>query len=143
MNLFGWRKPAPQPRIEPPAPRAVIDWSKIADAAPRGAVQLERKTFEMPRPMPGVVPEEFADQIAMDEQTIVAAYGWANGPGLLNAGWGWLGFPYLAELTQRPEYRRGSEIIAKTLTRKWIKLKAIGKADKADKIRLLDDAMKR
>lgn len=37
-------------------------------------------------------------------------------------GLGFLGYAYLAELTQRPEYRRISEIWAAECTRKWIKL---------------------
>ena len=46
----------------------------------------------------------------------------------------WLGYPYLAELAQRPEYRLIVELFAKEMTRKWIKLKSTGKTDKSAKI---------
>jgi phage-related protein (TIGR01555 family) len=52
------------------------------------------------------------------------------------------GYPYLAELTQRPEYRRGAETIAREMTRKWIALEATGDADKSKKIKELDRALK-
>jgi hypothetical protein len=45
-----------------------------------------------------------------------------------------------------PEYRKITGTIAEEMTRKWIELKHIGKDegdDKADKIRQLDDALKR
>ena len=42
--------------------------------------------------------------------------------GAFSEGLGFLGYPYLAELSQRPEYRRVSEIWASEATRKWIKL---------------------
>jgi phage-related protein (TIGR01555 family) len=57
--------------------------------------------------------------MAMDANA--AVFGWAA-MGALSEGVAWLGYPYLAELTQRPEYRRPSEIMAKEMTRKWIKL---------------------
>lgn len=48
-------------------------------------------------------------------------YVWAS-QGLFSEGLGFLGYAYLGELTQRPEYRRVSEIFAAETTRKWIKL---------------------
>lgn len=53
--------------------------------------------------------------------SIANLYQWATN-GAFSEGLGFLGYPYLAELTQRPEYRRVSEIIASEMTRKGIKL---------------------
>jgi hypothetical protein len=46
-----------------------------------------------------------------------------------------LGYAYLAELAQRPEYRMISETIATEMTRKWIEFTSTGAEgdDKADK----------
>lgn len=54
----------------------------------------------------------------------------------------WLGYPFLAELAQIPEYRLVSEVFAKEMTRKWIKLQASGDADKSDKIKIINDEIK-
>lgn len=43
-------------------------------------------------------------------------------------GQAFLGYPLLAELAQRPEYRRAVEIIALHMTRRWIKFQAVGEA---------------
>jgi phage-related protein (TIGR01555 family) len=64
----------------------------------------------------------------------------------LSEGQSFLGYPYLAELTQRPEYRRISEIIAKEMTRKWIKFISTGNddsEDKEDKIKAIESEFKR
>lgn len=96
-----------------------------------------------PRPYPpGTLPEG-ATRLAMDE-TAGEVSGWAaNFHGMWAEGIGFMGYPYLAELTQRPEYRRPCEIIAEEMTRKWIRLKCTGETDKSAKIRQLDDALKR
>lgn len=95
--------------------------------------------FAIPKPLPGTVPPDFAfDSVGLSPAAMAyAAYG-QYGEGI-----SFPGYPYLAELTQRAEYRRGSEIIAKEMTRKWIKLKAVGKDDKSERIKALEDAMDR
>jgi uncharacterized protein len=86
-----------------------------------------------PAPAPPGVPA-----LAMDEN------GWAGQWGGF-AGYTenmyWLGFPYLAELTQRPEYRRISETTAREMTRRWFKLQTVGEDDKSDKITALNAAI--
>lgn len=118
-----------------------INWARVAAQSGAPPKPDRSLTFVLPTPPPGVVPEG-AETMAMDQE-IVAAYGWAQQAGFFGEGLGWLGYSYLAELTQRPEYRRGAEIIAKTLTRKWIKMVATGKADKSEKLKALDVALKR
>lgn len=76
-------------------------------------------------------------QLAMDSSLVPTGggiadiYQWAMN-GAFSEGLGFLGYPYLAELTQRPEYRRVSEIFAAETTRKWIKLQ--GDEKRIDKI---------
>jgi phage-related protein (TIGR01555 family) len=50
--------------------------------------------------------------------------------GFFAEGQTFLGFPYLAELAQRPEYRRMVEQLAFHMTRRWIKIKSAGGEDK-------------
>jgi phage-related protein (TIGR01555 family) len=103
------------------------------------------ETYKLPEPAPGVMPK--AIKIAMDSAFHpVADFAQVNA--IFNEGIQFMGYPYLAELTQRPEYRRPAEIFAKQMTRKWIELQATGddgKADKskADKIKAIDAEMKR
>lgn len=49
-----------------------------------------------------------------------------------------LGYTYLAQLAQRPEYRKISERIATDMTRKWIKLKASSASATASKTKSSD-----
>lgn len=101
--------------------------------------------FQLPTPPKGVLPANKTsggEVIAMDWSSDVASvWAWAM-QGAFNEGIGFLGYPYLAQLTQRPEYRRISEIIAKEMSRKWIKVTATGK-NKADKVKAMEDAMAR
>lgn len=103
------------------------------------------QTFKLPEPAPGVMPKDA--KLAMDSNyQPVADFSSINS--VFNEGIQFMGYPYLAELTQRPEYRRPSEIFAKQMTRKWIELQSTGedgKADKnkADKLKKIDAEMKR
>src|SRR5262249_9790845 len=54
-----------------------------------------------------------------------------------------LGYPYLSELTQRPEYRVITDTIATEMTRKWIKFQAVGEVDKTAQIKALEDEFTR
>ncbi|CAN7376084.1 DUF1073 domain-containing protein [Bradyrhizobium sp. LjRoot220] len=54
-----------------------------------------------------------------------------------------LGYPYLAELAQRPEYRVIVETIATEMTRKWIRIEAKGEKDKSRRIAQLGDELER
>ncbi len=104
----------------------------------------EIKPFQIPKPPPGVLPKE-SHALAMDEQPgIVVAAGWASGYNwAFREGLEFLGYPYLAELSQRPEYRRIVEIIATEMTRKWITLHSVGDENKTDKIAKIEDELSR
>ena len=102
----------------------------------------------LPKPPPGVIPA--GATLAMDNavgqpQAQQFFSTWATS-GLWGEGQYFLGYPYLAELAQRPEYRNPVQTIADLMTRKWIKLVSTGdteSGDLADKIKKLDEAMKR
>lgn len=115
--------------------------------------------FQLPTPAKGVLPPGNKG-MAADSQ-ITSAF--ANAMvGIWGEGLQFYGYPYLAELTQRPEYRRPSETIAMEMTRKWIKFVTSGEEDapasdapiveavvkitqksKDAKLKKLDDAFKR
>lgn len=106
-----------------------------------GARAAYHNPFEPRAYPPGVIPDK--DRLANDEIPR-STFGWSTQEhGLWAEGIGFMGYPYLAELSQRPEYRRPCEIIAEEMTRKWIKLRATGKEKKNDKIEALEDAMRR
>lgn len=99
---------------------------------------LSISEFTPAAPPMGVVPKG-ERPMAMDD----------IGPGMFQdfggmfVGAKWLGFPYLAELTQIPEYRLVTETIAKEMTRKWIKITATGEADKSKKIKTIEAELKK
>ena len=86
--------------------------------------------YVLPSAVPGVIPK--AAKLALDSE-MSAAYSYASGDAYAE-GLVFMGYPALAQLAQRPEYRRAAEIIAEEMTRKWIKIKATGEEDKTDKI---------
>jgi len=124
-----------------PAPAIVIDAATNGVASPEwslaemvelaAAEKLAQDadlvgTWQLGEVAPGVLeqlPE--GGVLALDWQgadpTISGVYQWA-GRSAMKEGLGFLGFPYLSELSQRPEYRRAVEIIAGECTRRWIKL---------------------
>lgn len=65
-------------------------------------------------------------RLAMDNQVAVQA--WQAGgllSNLVSEGLLFLGYPYLSELAQRPEYRLFGEIRAQEMTRKWIEYRPV------------------
>ena len=101
------------------------------------AITTRQQIFAPAKPAPGVVPDGIAMDAAPGDIT-----GWAAA-GQYGEGISFVGYAYLAELAQRPEYRRISETIAKEMTRKWVKLVSTGDDDKSDHIKALTDAMDR
>lgn len=144
MRIFPRRAPKPDaPRVEPTVAAPSRQSMRIAShamAAIGDARQPPQKAFVAAQPYPGVVPTGAAS-MAMDS-CISGAYSHAEA-GYYGEGIAWLGYAYLAELSQRPEYRRFSEIIATELTRKWIKLEYVGEKENSEKLTKLDAAMKR
>lgn len=89
-----------------------------------------------------------AQQMAADE-ALTQVSSWAGAAWAQMAsqaafeGVTFLGYPYLSELAQRPEYRVIVETIATEMTRKWIKLEAKGDKDKTRKIQQLNEELDR
>jgi phage-related protein (TIGR01555 family) len=111
---------------------------------------IERVTaeqvFRIPEPMPGVVPRN--RRIMAQDDAFQAGGSWATQGIAVYGGFGGLeafrGYPYLSELAQRPEYRRGVEIISKEMTRKWIRLHSkSGDKSKAKYIGNLNEALEK
>ena len=141
LPFLGLVRSSPQPVAEPPMRRdpAPMKISAAAMAASRDrAYQDSSQTFSLPAPMPGVLPKDTAPAMAQDD-AIEGFYDFAmQAP--LGEGLHFYGYPYLAELAQRPEYRMVVGTFAREMTRKWIKFQASGDDDKTEKIRKLEDA---
>lgn len=118
----------------------VSDLTVARSRGKRKVRATEPGPFRPYKPAPGVVPvtmamdESFTGQMEWAEAALSEAdYG----------GMGFLGYPLLAELAQRPEYRRISEIIAMEMTRKWVTIQSTGDVDKSEKIAKINAAMER
>lgn len=108
--------------------------------APAQAVQV----FALPQHPAGVLPEG-TKGLAMDS-AIGGVQTWANGfalNGFFTEGITFLGYAYLSELAQRPEYRVIAETIASEMTRKWIRFTSNEGDDKSTKIKELEAEFKR
>lgn len=138
------------------APRAVAAQSVANDAAPTVetregkrwrispaaiaelAASPARDTWQMPQAPHWLKgPGTPSSGLAMDSVPMAEMASWAMDASPFTEGLGFLGYGYLAELTQRSEYRRISEIWAAECTRKWIKLKG----DNPERIAKLEEAM--
>lgn len=70
-------------------------------------------------------PANLGPALALDSESMAPLYSYAN---QYHCGLGFPGYAYLAELSQRSEYRAPSETIAQEMTREFIKLVVKGKA---------------
>lgn len=141
-------KLTPEQRKERARAGALARWGEPKEAKPievqRGmsegmaaAVDKARSTiqapkFAPPRLMPGVVPEGKTPAIAMDYNP--GAYEYAN------LSWGtsqfepFPGYPYLAGLATRAEYRAFADALSSELTREWIKFKGATDTDEGGEV---------
>ena len=125
------RRPGPLPKIDPAIRRgAALDRLISTSGRPRGLKPAD--LFRAAKPAPGVLPE--GAQMAMDEAPGVDIGQWAAQGNFFTEGLQFLGYPYLSDLAQRAEYRRGVEIIAGDMTRQWIEFQATGDDAKSAKI---------
>lgn len=125
-----WFKKKEQPVVKvDPAPQGMkIKGVYAEDSAPTSKGFY---LWETPPSPPGVIPEQ--SKIACDA-AMTNNFSFAEVNATLSEGQGFLGYPYLAELAQRPEYRRISETFAKEMTRKWLKIVSTGDSDIEDKV---------
>jgi len=129
------RQKAPKPERRAPA--------RIFSSALLKAPKVKKSPFARElgpyEPMPGVVPaEKLTQAMAMDS----TPYDYVNGV-YGSTDLFFPGYQVLAEMAQLPEYRKLSEIIAKEMTRKWIKLTYAGDEDQSEKLAAIDAEMKR
>lgn len=107
---------------------------------PIQAADIFRLSEQAKAPPPGVLPRGGKARIAQDQASIGNMLTWASNaiPSSFLEGVTWLGYAYLSELAQRPEYRRLTEVIAKEMTRKWIRFQGKGGDDAEDKTEKID-----
>ncbi|WP_205954236.1 DUF1073 domain-containing protein [Pantoea stewartii] len=130
---------APEPVKEPEKAQMKINPEAVSAVNAKPPREFQR--YEPPK---GVIPESIRGGIlAMDSTD----YGALNDAYAMGYGYGNLdsfpGYPYLAAMAQKPEYRKMVGTIAEEMTRKWIKLKTVGDDDKSDRVKKLVDAMER
>jgi phage-related protein (TIGR01555 family) len=129
LSLFA--KPHAAPEVPAPAVAQRISGMVLA-LAKQAPPKVDIAPYEPPA---GVIPAALAmDSMAMD----ATPYDWVNS---VYSGQHFKGYPHLALLSQQPEYRKMAETIAKQMTRKWIKVKAKGEADKSERVTQMEEAL--
>lgn len=131
--LRRWLLPDP-----PPAPVAESNGLTPQVLASFQGMKVIHRPVKAPTLFPGVVPEAAALErmavdgmryTALDSADVAPVYTWfQNG----NCGLGFPGYTYLAELSQRSEYRAPAEVTAQEMTREWITIKTEGESDPGD-----------
>lgn len=124
-KIKAWLKASPAPVVEAVTvrPPMKIDRGSLARArpAPSKPDPMKRPPEEVYAPYkyaPHVQPAEMAMDYA---GPIGSLNNWAASA-LFHEGQGFFGFPYLAELLQRAEYRHAAEIWSEHAVRKWIRV---------------------
>lgn len=124
-----------------PIERKVMKINQHLLAQIGGGDEVPRFPVEKYVPAPGVLPDD-----AMADQTYLATDSACNSAisyaGQYYEGEGFPGYPYLAQLQQRSEYRSPSETLAMEMTRKWLKLVSHGDGDNSAKLEKLEAAFK-
>lgn len=133
--MFNWfkKKTPVAPLVTPPRPEKKLSISHLAAAT---TASDSKPLFELTKPLPVMVGDK--KNMAFDSW----AFPLSVAPGVVtvnNADLQFIGYPELAVLSQRPEYRLIVETFARETTRKWIKLTTTGDDDKADFMAELDD----
>lgn len=127
---------------KPAKPLKISEASMMRSRERRVAQQVN--PFEIPANLhpPAATPKGL--KLAQDS-VINTSAAWASGAYgyAVEEGMTFLGYPELSIMATRPEYRRITEVMARQMTRKWIKLQAKGDEDKSDKIDQLNEALER
>ncbi len=134
--MFKWLRAKFAPHS--PLPVAKKPGISLSDLL-RFSEEKERVNIFRPyQPARGVVPEG-APKIAMDDASVA----FSGGNGIYSEGLTFFGYPLLAEMAQRVEYRKPSEIIAKEMCREWIKFSSISEEDESEKIAQIEAEFER
>ena len=107
----------------------------VGDNAP----VADDRLFKPPEILPGVVPDEI--KLGMDD-SLQDIYNYANA-NLCLSHEHFLGYAYLAQLAQKPEFRLMAEKTAEAMCRKWIEFKSKSKDDKTEIIKAIELEMDR
>ena len=134
-SIDGGKKPM---RISPSA----LALSKVK----RRPQELAQATWQrLPSVPPGVGPQRDKPNLVAFDESVSAVGNWAANsyPSFaFSEGVTFLGYTYLAELSQRVEYRNLVDILSTEMTRKWIKFSSVSEdKNKDDKIKELNDAV--
>lgn len=149
-RLIAWASPPPKPEPKKSDMRismTALGYASVSPEEAKSPQELAERAFKLAQPMKGVLPASIGkvEKLAMDN-AITDAIAYASINAAFSEGLQFLGYSYLSELTQRPEYRRPAEIIAKEMTREWIKIQGIGddaQEAKAERIKELEDEFTR
>lgn len=141
LSRFFQKKPtpAPAPRVEPvlnTAGRPVMAITED-DAREIERITSVRKlaaTFTPYKPIKGVAAE--GKPLAMDAAPQMNLSTELNN--MIAEGVAFMGYPRLAEMAQRVEYRHIATVLAEEATREWIGFRSGGDGDKKDRIAQLE-----
>lgn len=130
---------APEPVKEPEKVQMKINPEAVAAVQPKPKREFQR--YEPPK---GVIPEAIKSAVLAMDSTPYGEINDAYAMGMGYAGFdSFPGYPYLAMMAQKPEYRKMVGTLAEEMTRKWIKLRTVGNDDKSDRVKQIVDAMER
>lgn len=135
--------PAKAREITPQVRQIKVSFEALARSRAQASARTMAPPFApyMPPPMANVQSD-----LAMDS-VIDPAASWASegieGTDLAALYEGFIGYPELSLMAQRPEYRRISETIATEMTREWVEFTSAGDEGKAEKIAKIEAEMKR
>jgi phage-related protein (TIGR01555 family) len=134
-----------EPVLDIPAFLPKITDEMLLRAAGTGPAKRQVNAFKPAVPPPGVLPEGVEAPSMAQDSAMGGTLGWAGtfANQVFAEGLEFLGYPYLAELAQRPEYRVITDTIATEMTRKWIKFQAVGEVDKTAQIKAIEDEFTR
>lgn len=129
---------APAEAAQSPSPQELaLAWAQLLPQiesisrqyAERKSRTAENNPFRLPAFPPEAIPPDKGAQMAMDDSMSWCGSQWLDGEaiaGVTGEGMLFLGYPYLAELAQRSEFRQIAETIADDATRKWIDFDVVG-----------------
>jgi phage-related protein (TIGR01555 family) len=134
--VMAWRRPAPlpepqeqavdtQPRGRTPRKAREEQWRAVADAPGMDAAAALFAPYQPPSSVRGagaVLAQDSMASAVWDH----AGGGLAWGNGVLAEGLTFRGYPTLAAMMLRAEFRKPVEIIAREATREWIRLRIVG-----------------
>ena len=133
LDLFRRRaEPVATPAEKERMRISAMTLAKALDTSNPMLTRVDLKAYEPP---PGVVPAaEKKAAMAMDS----TPYDYLN---LTGFSGGFPGYPYLADLSQRAEYRKMVSRLAEEMTRKWIEIKTVGDDDKTERVAAINAAL--